>query len=955
MGAIHTRKITDPARTAPTTAVGRLLGQIAKLQKSVQAALLKTPGWRQFERLAAALTSPVRRFASATQRTFPFTRRFDWLLEIERIKSMHPVILIIAIAWAIRRGLFTTQYGHIGTDTLIYPSIATISYFNPFLGLVTAIAFGIGDIVQKFFVNDIFGTNGRDANYFSALVGYCIAYSSLMVGGFLPGIMSRLFSFIARYAISSAFLIVARARADGGRVAGVDVSNLGNPLSGPYPIPELLASMAGAAVGGYSVMHLAPALEYPAFYLRPRPDVSCLNLEMTTFLLGRSKIVAEAAAFGGPVLSTLLNPAEPEPAVPGDFGGGLPEPEAPPEPDAELREALLARDRELAAAEKRLADLEAELNSLSAQRRELLRNSQQFRNDMNAARAALDLARFARAQLQARAGAASSGARPGIVGGSGTQGVAADPTGAAGTQSGQVFGDRAIDDIRAQPGGTSAPPQGPAGDIRTQPGRMGGTSAPAGTGSPPGSSVPDPAAMPHAAPPSTAAPTPAVPIDAHHAEIFNPDGTLNADKARELAPHLEHLRDLPRQVAEKVEQSLPGVTREFATLHDAERAAFQGNLSASSLAITMMNATRDVVAARKAEAAASGSLTSDEVRAALRAAGLQAESGSPLAGLSATADADEQTLARLIEKGVVDGSGSPTKGWRDALETLAAPAQWVHLTVGDADDVQTVRYYVGRAGIVAHVINDDVHEIAFPAVVDESVEQAGDWLGWKHFLHAEPFSVDLSVAELAALGAATDAMREDQMRAALERRRSGQSHRFSTASLGAAIDMGLAAKGGRWLTEILTTHAPLQFGVNRDRLQTGLASVSERGWVTLSDNDVSLNPPLVGVCLELGSSTPFLVVGIGSSAQPATYVMAVRGVTGFWTFRFGVPTGDKVRFSRLGGSMLEGLVYHQLSSVLRTHRPSAEVEPPQSCASCNNPLRPNARFCPRCGTAATTP
>ncbi len=186
MGAIHTRRITDPSLATPPTAVQRLLQRIAKLQKSVQETLVNTPGWRQFENLAAMLTSPVRRFASATQRTFPFTRRLDWLLEIERLKSMHPVILTIAITWAIRRGLFTTQYGHIGTDTIIYPSIATISYFNPFLGVVTAIAFGIGDIVQKIFVNDIFGTNGRDANYYSALVGYCLAYSSLMVGGFLP-------------------------------------------------------------------------------------------------------------------------------------------------------------------------------------------------------------------------------------------------------------------------------------------------------------------------------------------------------------------------------------------------------------------------------------------------------------------------------------------------------------------------------------------------------------------------------------------------------------------------------------------------------------------------------------------------------------------------------------------------------------------------------------------------
>src|SRR5260370_18314162 len=308
MGAIHTRRITDPSLATPPTAVQRLGQRITKLQKGGQETLVNSPGWRQFENLAAMLTSAVRRFASATQRTFPFTRRLDWLLEIERLKSMHPVILTIAITWAIRRGLFTTQYGHIGTDTIIYPSIATISYFNPFLGVVTAIAFAIAAIVHKIFVHDIFGTNGRDANYYSALVGYCLAYSSLMVGGFLPGVMSRLFSLAARLIVGTVISVTSRVRADGARGSGIDVSNLGNPLSGLHPIPELLASMAGAAVGGYAVMHLAPTLEYPAFYLRPRPDVSCLNLEMGRVLLGRSGLVAEAAAFAGPVLSALRSP-----------------------------------------------------------------------------------------------------------------------------------------------------------------------------------------------------------------------------------------------------------------------------------------------------------------------------------------------------------------------------------------------------------------------------------------------------------------------------------------------------------------------------------------------------------------------------------------------------------------------------------------------------------------------
>ena len=198
MGAIHSREIKGISQPPRRSMFGQILERVAALQKLAQDSLARIPGWPQFVEVTRILSAPVRWLAETTQRVLPFTRRLDWLLEIEKLKSLHPVILMVAIAWAIRRGLFTTQYGHIGTDTLIYPTIATISYFNPFLGVVTGIAFGIGDIVQKLFVDDIFGTTKGDANYHAALLGYCIAYSSLMFAGLLPGTMARIFQLVAR-------------------------------------------------------------------------------------------------------------------------------------------------------------------------------------------------------------------------------------------------------------------------------------------------------------------------------------------------------------------------------------------------------------------------------------------------------------------------------------------------------------------------------------------------------------------------------------------------------------------------------------------------------------------------------------------------------------------------------------------------------------------------------------
>src|ERR1700680_1817658 len=97
MGAIHSRQIIDPSQAPPPTLVKRLLAQVAILQKRVQETLVNLPGWHQTEKLAAPRTAPARWLAASTQRALPVTRRLDWLLEIERIKTMHPVILVVAI------------------------------------------------------------------------------------------------------------------------------------------------------------------------------------------------------------------------------------------------------------------------------------------------------------------------------------------------------------------------------------------------------------------------------------------------------------------------------------------------------------------------------------------------------------------------------------------------------------------------------------------------------------------------------------------------------------------------------------------------------------------------------------------------------------------------------------------------------------------------------------------
>ena len=327
-------------------AVGRLL---AALQKIVVETYRRIPGNRAFDWLAKALTRPIRALARGTLKVFPRLKKWEWLLEIQRIQNMNPTLLLVLLGFVFYRGLRTTHLGHIGTDYLIYPYFGALSYFNPFLGIVSAASYGLGDILQKLWINDMYGSMGvdelsfrmafQDGNYWGGILGYSLAYSSLAMAGILPGILARVFRTAVRKGLTLVFFKKTAAAADGaqprngpgsvgaggegaaGRGLGALLPGGGEPA---YPLAELLASMLGAGLGGRLAMGtFAPALESPAFYLRPDPDVSCHHLEVSRYLVqpaGRQGV--SGPAIGGPLLNGLIPGLVPGgPSGPGLDGG----------------------------------------------------------------------------------------------------------------------------------------------------------------------------------------------------------------------------------------------------------------------------------------------------------------------------------------------------------------------------------------------------------------------------------------------------------------------------------------------------------------------------------------------------------------------------------------------------------------------------------------------------------
>ena len=291
-----------------TDSILRGLQRVAGLQRQVAEKITGIPGWQEIEDAARWLTAPIRELAHAVLRIVPGIRRVEWLLEVERLTKIHPVLLALTLAFVLWRGLRPTELGHIGTDALIYPLIGALSYFNPFLGVLSGVAYGIGDLTQKLFWNDIYGATGsRGLNYWAAMVGYVLAYSSLMMMGLLPGVLARVARLAMRRTLQAFFFRRAGATSDGAVPASGD-------LGPTYPLAELAASVVAAAAGGAAEMHqMAPYLEKPAFMgapglPRPNPDAGCHALEVATYLKGRADVGGAGAGLGGAGVKMATEP-----------------------------------------------------------------------------------------------------------------------------------------------------------------------------------------------------------------------------------------------------------------------------------------------------------------------------------------------------------------------------------------------------------------------------------------------------------------------------------------------------------------------------------------------------------------------------------------------------------------------------------------------------------------------
>jgi len=218
--------------------------------------------WELLERLSR-LAQWLQDRLEAWLRRLPGYGRLAPYLGFRQLLRYRRWFTLAAFVVPLLLGLYASPYGHIDTTPFIYQFMALLSYFNPVLGVLGGLTFGVADFVEKLFTNQIYGMTGNIGDYLGARLGYLLAYLSVILMGVLPGVLARVFQAFAR-------------RLAPRRVNARSGSGLGSAESGINWL-ELGAGVVGGMLGGGIAGGLAIPLNFPAFYLRPNPDTSCYS------------------------------------------------------------------------------------------------------------------------------------------------------------------------------------------------------------------------------------------------------------------------------------------------------------------------------------------------------------------------------------------------------------------------------------------------------------------------------------------------------------------------------------------------------------------------------------------------------------------------------------------------------------------------------------------------------
>jgi len=260
-----------------------------------------------------------------------------------------------------------------------------------------------------------------------------------------------------------------------------------------------------------------------------------------------------------------------------------------------------------------------------------------------------------------------------------------------------------------------------------------------------------------------------------------------------------------------------------------------------------------------------------------------------LAGLDDTDGADPAAMLRgtqLLEP----GNAELTEEAAAALRIAERPRSSLTVVTNRSGDPEwralTLRMAEGFQG--AFAVREE-HDGAIDLTLLPSVTQAVVYLDeLLELSRTTPGDdrVELDLAGWSALVAATDAVRESELRAELERRTDAPPPALHAAALQQQLEAGLAGNDTRWLATAAVPLTPTPLATGEQALAAGLGTLARAGLAVQADDRHALTERGLALVRELGrhiiAATLVRIEHAAGETPRASVVSLIRGPLSAW-------------------------------------------------------------------------
>ena len=362
-------------------------------------------------------------------------------------------------------------------------------------------------------------------------------------------------------------------------------------------------------------------------------------------------------------------------------------------------------------------------------------------------------------------------------------------------------------------------------------------------------------------------------------------------------------------------------------------------------------------------------LADGEMLALLNTAGIKPVKASPLGRISGQPAAIN--ARNLQQAGLVDGAGRPTTAFTEALNILANPASEIDLLWGNPDGISLSSVYAaaGKDQLVAFTNMNGSNNISYFLSPQDITDLLVQRLAFSEIKNIAALDFEAAPAAVPAFFAVLDIYREEQLKAALERRQEAVVT-VTAEEVNRVIQEAKLETNFSWYSPVAYNSIPLDFTITEATAEEGLSILKKEGLIGAGGElSESLNA-FAYRAFPVAGFFGVKVITVNNAAPEKTQLALFRGISTLLLAQLTTENGvNRVLISSISTSQLPELLFNlstkpfevpvqtEKTAPAPTTAPTPAAAPANTvfCSKCGTKNDAKAKFCIKCGaTLATT-